>query len=90
MTTFNAFCEKALDGLYSPELTEQCSGYILLKKMLDEGIQPATPDETERWRTNPTQEELWGVPDLKYLQFLHPLLRPIVIENWDFICSLER
>ena len=28
-------------------------------------------------------------PALKYLQFLHPLMRPLIIEHWEVIKSLD-
>lgn len=89
--TFNIFCEKHLDGLYDSRFSDeqQCSGYINLKKMVVEQINPASLEEVERWENNPTQEELFAIPDIKYLRFLHPLLRPIIIENWDNIKKLS-
>lgn len=88
--TFNIFCEKHLDRLYDSRFSDeqQCSGYINLKKMVVEQINPASLEEVERWENNPTQEELFTIPDIKYLRFLHPLLRPIIIENWDNIKKL--
>lgn len=88
--TFNIFCEKHLDRLYDSRFSDeqQCSGYINLKKMVVEQINPASLEEVERCENNPTQEELFAIPDIKYLRFLHPLLRPIIIENWDNIKKL--
>ncbi len=88
--TFNEFCHECCDGLYDPILPEdaQCTGYIELKKMVVENITPASLKEIERWETNPTHDELISAPDVKYLRFLHPLLRPYIIENWDTIKTL--
>ena len=89
--TFNYFCYAFLDGLYDPQFTEdkQCTGYLQLKKMLKEGITPASHEEVKRWQENPTQEELWNAPDIKYLTFLHVLTRKVVINNWSSILKLE-
>lgn len=89
--TFNEFCNKFCDGLYDPRFNDnnQCSGYLYLKKIVIDKITPASISETIRWETEPTQDELHNIPDLKYLRFLHPILRPFIIENWDFIKSME-
>ena len=85
--TFNNFCEKYLDRMYTPGLPDeqQSTGYLQLKKMIKEGITPASFEEIERWENNPTKEELFSEPHIKYLRFLHPVLRPFIIENWDKI-----
>ena len=90
-TTFNDFCEKILDGMYEPSLPfeSQCTGYKLLRKMVVDDITPATKEEFDRWRNNPTIEELSSPPDLKYLTFLHELTRPIIREHWDKIKKLK-
>lgn len=41
--------------------------------------------EIKRWENNPNADELMAVPDIKYLRFLHPRLRPIIIKNWSII-----
>ena len=89
--TFNEFCHKCCDGMYEPRLPQeaQCTGYIQLKKMVIEQIEPASLSEISRWETNPTVEELFSEPNIKYLRFLHPLLRPYVIENWQTIKTLD-
>ncbi len=89
--TFNEFCFQCCDGLYNPKLPEeiQCTGYIMLKKMVIENIEPASLAEITRWETNPTHTELFAVPDIKYLRFLHTLLRPYVINNWEIIKTLK-
>lgn len=89
--TFNEFCRKYCDGMYEPRLPQeaQCTGYIQLKKMVVEQIEPASLQEISRWEQSPTDEELKLIPDIKYLRFLHPTLRPLVIENWDIIKLLE-
>ena len=89
--TFNDFCHKYCDGLYDPRFDDngQGNGYITLKKMVVEQITPASLDETMRWENNPTEEELFAIPDIKYLRFLHPLLRPYIIQNWGVIKEMK-
>ena len=89
--TFNEFCHKCCDGMYEPRLPQeaQCTGYIQLKKMVIEQIEPATLSEISRWETSPTTEELFSEPNIKYLRFLHPLLRPYIVENWHTIKMLD-
>lgn len=71
--SFNEFCHKYCDGLYEPRLPEdkQCTGYLQLKKMVVEQIEPATLSEINKWESNPTTEELFFIPNIKYLRFLH-------------------
>jgi|688.fasta_scaffold17891_6 hypothetical protein len=85
--TFNEFCHKYCDGLYEPRLSEdkQCTGYHTLKRMVKENITPASLEEIKRWETQPTPEELITPPHLKYMRALHPLLRPVIIDEWDKI-----
>jgi hypothetical protein len=89
--TFNEFCNKCCDNLYDPNFSEnlQCTGYLQLKKMVVENITPASLDEIKRWEENPTNEELFSIPDIKYLRFLHPLLRTMIVENWNIIKKLK-
>ena len=89
--TFNEFCRNCCDGMYEPRLSQdtQCTGYIQLKKMVIENIAPASLEEISRWENNPTTEELFSEPNIKYLRFLHPLLRPFIIENWKIIKTLD-
>ena len=89
--TFNDFCQYNCDGMYQPLLPydEQCTGYKQLKKMVEENIEPATMEEIHRWENFPTEEELFSQPDIKYLRFLHTILRPHIIENWNYIKNLE-
>jgi len=89
--TFNDFCQSYCDGLYNPALPDdaQCSGYHKLKKMVVENITPATLDEIRQWETNVTATEILSVPDLKYMRFMHVLLRPYIIENWKKIKTLK-
>lgn len=89
--TFNDFCHKNCDRLYEPRLSEdrQCTGYIQLKKMVVENITPASLKEIERWENNPSIDEILSTPNVKYLRFLHPLLRPYIIENWGTIKKLK-
>lgn len=88
--TFNEFCIEFCDNLYTPGLSDelQCTGYIQLKKMIIENITPASLEEINRWETQPTQEELFSTPHIKYLRFIHPLLRNFIIEHWSFIKTL--
>ena len=57
--------------------------------MVVEQIKPASLAEINRWENNPTIKELFSVPNIKYLRFLHPLLRPYVIKNWEIIKNLD-
>jgi len=88
--TFNEFCEKYCDGLYDSRFPDekQCTGYLQLKKMVEEDITPASLEEIKRWETQPTQKELFETPHIKYLRFLHVLLRPYIIKNWEYIKNL--
>jgi hypothetical protein len=52
-------------------------------------ITPASLDEISRWENNPTMKEMLSIPDIRYLRFLHPLLRHYIVNNWDIIKSLE-
>lgn len=90
-TIFEEFCHKYCDGLYDPKLKEehQCTGYLQLKKMIVENIIPASMSEIRRWENHPTSEELLSKPDIKYLRFLHPLLRSYIVENWNYIKTLQ-
>lgn len=89
--SFNDFCYKILDKMYEPRLSfeNQCTGYKLLRKMVEKDITPATEEEYYRWKNNPTKEELFSKPDIKYLNFLHQLIRPFVREHWDKIKKLS-
>lgn len=88
---FNDFCEKYCDGLYDPKFSDfhQCTGYKQLKEMVVNNIAPASLEEMKRWENNPTLEELVSSPNIKYLRFLHPLLRPFIVENWEYVKNLE-
>lgn len=89
--TFNEFCIKNCSGLYDPKISDndQCNGYHQLKKMIDNDITPASLAELHHWETTPSREELHAVPDIKYLQFLHPLFHVFVIRNWSYIKTLK-
>lgn len=89
--TFNEFCHQKCDGLYEPRLSEdeQSTGYIQLKKMVVENITPASLIEIKEWETNPTLIEVLSIPNIKYLRFLHPVLRPFIINNWKVIRKLK-
>jgi hypothetical protein len=91
IATFDLFCQTCCDGLYDPKLpeSEQCTGYIKLREMVIGRITPATLEEMERWENEPTEEELASVPDVKYLRFLHPILRPFIVNNWDEMLKLR-
>ena len=81
--TFNEFCHKYCDRLYDYNfpLERQCTGYTELRKMVINKIEPASLEEINRWKTKPTVEEMYSVPNIKYLRFLQPLLCPYIIEN---------
>jgi hypothetical protein len=74
--------------MYTPGLPDevQCSGYILLKKMVMEKITPASHKAVARYLKD--GKGLMKPPQLKHLYFLHPLLRPFVIDHWDVIRKL--
>lgn len=88
---FDVFCKKYLDGLYDSRLPmdRQCSGYYKLKQMVISGIEPATEEEYERWKNNPTREEMFSQPHIKYLTFLHEITRPVVRRYWSYIKKLR-
>lgn len=85
------FCEKHMDGLYDSKISEenQSSGYKLLKEMVESNIEPVSTREIDRWEKSPTLQELFSPPDIKYMRFLHPILRLYVLNNWDMIKSLK-
>ena len=87
---FNDFCIRFCDNLYEPRLhmESQANGYFQLRKMVEEGIKPASRKEMERCSLYPTELELSSPPDIKYLRFLHPLLRGFIIDNWNTIKNL--
>lgn len=89
--TFNEFCHKYCDRLYNPALPQeaQCTGYIKLKKMVAEQIGPASLEEIVRWENNPSINELFSEPDIKYMRFLHPLLREYIVGEWETIKTLK-
>lgn len=91
MTEFDKFCFEKCDCLYDPRLPidSQSTGYIMLRKMVDEDITPYSMEEIESWEKNPTIEELFSVPNIKYMRFLHANLRPHIIENWEYIKKLK-
>lgn len=90
-TKFNEFCYHQCDGLYDPNfpLEDQCTGYKMLRKMVQEQIVPFSIEETKRWESSPTILEMYSAPDIRYLRFLHPVLRKFVIENWGWISELK-
>jgi hypothetical protein len=83
---FERFCAKYCDGLYTPGLPydSQASGYRLLREMIILDITPASEEECEKWREDPTAS-----PHLKYLEFLHPKIRPFIREQWFRIRTFE-
>lgn len=89
--TFNNFCKESCDGLYEPNLPyeAQSIGYKQLRKMIEEGIAPASLKDIERWEKEPTIKEVMSDPDIRYLRFLHPILRIFIINNWSYIKDLE-
>jgi hypothetical protein len=42
-----------------------------------------------RWKNNPTREELFSPPHIKYLTFLHELTRDPVRKYWKYIKKLR-
>lgn len=89
--TFNEFCADSCDKMYELRLPQesQSTGYLQLKKMVIENITPASLKEINKWENSPTSEEFFSIPDIKYLRFLHPLLRPIIINNWNQIKGMK-
>ena len=89
--TFNEFCHMNCDGLYDPLFSydDQCTGYKKLKELKTKNLNPASREEIYRWENNPTDVELISIPDIKYLRFLHPLLRLHIIDNWEVIKLLD-
>lgn len=89
--TFNEYCVKFLDRMYTPELPDeqQSTGYLQLKKMIKEKITPASLGEIKNWENNPNVQELIVTPNIKYMRFLHPILREYVIKNWKTIKQLK-
>ena len=89
--TFNEYCVKFLDRMYTPELPDeqQSTGYLQLKKMIKEKITPASLEEIKKWENNPNVQELIVTPDIKYMRFLHPILREYIIKNWKTIKQLK-
>lgn len=90
-TPFDSFCEKYLDRLYDSRfpMDKQSSGYYKLKEMVLSGIEPASEEEYMRWKNNPTREELFSAPDIKYLTFLHELTRDPVRKYWKYLKKLR-
>lgn len=90
-TPFDVFCKKYLDGLYDPRHPKdnQCTGYYKLKEMVISGIEPASEEDYIRWKTNPTFQEMFSEPDIKYLTFLHESVRPVIRGYWFHIKKLR-
>lgn len=86
MNNFELYCNKHLE-IYTPGIVfeKQGSGYRNLYYMLENNIDCASHEEINRWESNPTEQELYDKPHLKYLRFLHPILRKYVIDNWEYI-----
>jgi hypothetical protein len=83
---FERFCAKYCDGLYTPGLLydSQASGYQLLREMIILDITPASDEECEEWR-----KDIFASPNLKYLEFLHPKIRPFIRKHWHMIREFE-
>lgn len=81
------FANKICDKLYDYNLDEenQSSGWKTLKKMVLEKIEPATLEEIERYENNPTKEELFSIPDIKYMRVFHVKMRSFLIKHWEVI-----
>jgi hypothetical protein len=90
-SSYDEICAEYLDGIFTPGFTEedQSTGYKLLKELIQTKTKPASEAEYIRWKTNPTIEELMMKPDIKYLDFLHPILRSIIRDNWDNFKKLK-
>ena len=86
--SFQKFCYKTCDGLYTPGIPDknQSTGYLLLKKMIKENITPASLEEIKEWEEN---GNIYEEPNIKYLRFLHVKLRPFIIKNWNKIKNLK-
>lgn len=91
ISSFNEFCYLSCSKLYDPNVPEeaQCYGYLKLKEMIVNNITPASLEEIKRWETSPTVEEMKSSPHIKYMVFLHPILRNYIIRNWDRIKTLK-
>lgn len=83
---FERFCEIHLDGLYDSRFPydSQASGYKLLREMVILDITPASDEECEEWR-----KDIFASPNLKYLEFLHPKIRPLIRKHWHRIREFE-
>ena len=46
-------------------------------------------EEIKRWETNTTVEDMKSSPHIKYMVFLHPILRNHIIKNWDMIKTMK-
>jgi len=88
---FDDFCHKVCDGLYDPKFPyeSQCNGYKELRNMVINKMVPASLEEMERWENNPTVEEMYSTPEVRYLRFIHPVFRVMLVENWDKIKDME-
>ena len=88
---FRNFCHIRCDGIYNPGIPEenQSDAYHKLKHMLINNIRPATMVEIKRWENDPTEQEMTTTPNIKYLRFIHPNLRPFISDNWDYIRKLK-
>ena len=74
--TFEGFCEKIL-RIYTRGIPEenQCSGYHILKNLVKNNEEPYYHKLEIDQPTN--------------LQWIHYVLRPYIIEYWDYIKSLK-
>ncbi len=91
INSLEEFCHTYCDHMYTPNLPleNQCTGYIELRNMVLNNINPASLEEINKFERYPNIQELLSKPDTKYLRFLHPILRPFIIEHWDIIKTLK-
>lgn len=84
--TFNEFarmCDMYSEGISDEE---QSSGYHILKKMILEKITPHSIEEINRWKNNPTFEEMFSDVDIRYMTWCHPKLRDeMLLPYWQQI-----
>lgn len=89
---FNYCCNAIQRDFYNPvlPLTKQSEGYRQLLTMAINEDRPATPEENTLWENSISLAIILYPAKNKYLQFLHPLLRPYIRENWDKIIKYTK
>lgn len=80
---FNRICYKL--GIYTLNIPydQQSTGYKKLKELMESGVPVATNEEYTRWKDFPSKEELSNIPELRYLNFLHPSLANFIRAEWN-------